>query len=297
MDLRQMEYFQMVSKLNNITKAAESLGVTQPSITVALKKLEDELGVTLINRNQRKITLTSEGEVFLKRVEKIFNEVDDAKKEMKDFQELDKGIINLGIPMMTGSYLFPDIFSGFKHFYPHIDFSIVEDGSIELSDLLEEGSLDLAIILLNDIPDTLETIIIQENELVACLPFNHPLADREKVSIDDLKNEKLILFRENTLHRKKILDLFREKNYEPNIILSSSQIETIHSLVINEMGATFLLDFVAKTFSDMVAVPLEHSFNVKIVLAWKKSKYISLASQAFINFIKENYSMDNREDK
>lgn len=225
MDLRQLEYFQMVNKLNSITKAAEQLGVTQPSITVAMQKLEEELGVTLINRNQKKVFLTNEGKVFLKRVEKVLNELDDAKKEMIDFQGLDKGVITLGIPMMTGSYIFPDIFSNFKKRFPNIDFVIVEDGSIEIIQSLENGDIDLGLILLDgnlDTPNTLNAITIQENSLVVCLPLNHPLAHRDKISVEDLKNEKLILFRENTLHRKKILDLFKEKDYEPNIILSSS---------------------------------------------------------------------------
>ncbi len=288
MDLRQLEYFRMVSELNNITKAAEKLGVTQPSITVAIKKLEDELGIILFNRNQKKNSLTSEGKVFLKRVENILNEIDDAKKEMSDLQGLDKGLISLGIPMMVGSYLFPNIFSCFKKEFPNIDFSIVEDGSREIVNLLEHGNLDLGIVLLNDIPESLDTITIQENELVACLPLHHPLANKSKITIEDLKNEKLILFGENTFHRKVIVDLFKEKNYEPNIIISSSQIRTIHSLILNEMGITFLLDFIAKKLPDIVIIPLEHSINIKIALAWNKTKYTSLASKAFINYIKED---------
>lgn len=288
MDLRQLEYFQMVSKHKSITRAAQELKLSQPTITIALQKLEEELGVTLIDRRQKKINLTDEGRVLLDKIDRVFNVLDDAKREIDDFKGLNKGTIRLGIPMMTGSYIFPEIFSAFRKLYPKIDFTIIEDGSIEVSQLLEEEKLDLGLILYRQAPQNLETLLVQENELVVCLTPDHPLASKEKLSVEDLKDERFILFKENTLHRKTILDIFAEKNYQPNIILSSSQIETIHSLVANGMGVTFLLDFIAHKFSDIKSVPLEDPIKIKIGLAWKKTKYISFAAQALINYIEES---------
>lgn len=286
-ELRQLEYFQMVSKYKNITKAAQELKVSQPTITIALQKLEEELEVTLIDRRQKKISLTAEGQVLLEKIEKVFSVLDDAKREMEDYKGLDKGTIRLGIPMMTGSYVFPQIFSGFRKLYPKIDFVIVEDGSLEVNQLLEDEKLDLGLILYTQEPQNLETLLVQNNELVACLPPEHPLAKKDRVSVKDLKDERFILFKENTLHRKVILDIFTEKGYKPNIILSSSQIETIHSLVANGMGITFLLDFIAHKFPDIHPLPLENPIKVEIALAWKKNKYLPFAAQALINYIKD----------
>ena len=119
MELRQLEYFQMASRLRNITRAAQRLRVSQPNITVAIKKLESELGVQLFDRSQKQLTLTPEGTVFLKRIEIALRNIEDAILEVNDYKQLQKGTIKIGIPPMMGAYLFPKVFSGFRHIHPH----------------------------------------------------------------------------------------------------------------------------------------------------------------------------------
>ena len=132
MELRQLEYFQMVSQLNNITRAAERLHVSQPSITKSIKKLESELGVQLFDRNQKKLVLTAEVSVFLSRIDRALSTIDDAILEINDYKQLQKGAIKIGIPPMIGSYLFPKIFSQFQQLYPNLEISILEEGSLAI---------------------------------------------------------------------------------------------------------------------------------------------------------------------
>ena len=129
MELRQLEYFQMASRLKNITRAAQRLRVSQPNITVAIKKLESELGVQLFDRSQKQLTLTPEGKVFLKRIELALRNIDDAILEVNDYKQLQKGMIKIGIPPMMGAYLFPKVFSGFRHLHPNLDVFLYEEGS------------------------------------------------------------------------------------------------------------------------------------------------------------------------
>ena len=130
MELRQLEYFQMASRLKNITRAAQRLRVSQPNITVAIKKLEAELGVQLFDRSQKQLTLTPEGAVFLKRIELALRNIEDAVLEVNDYKQLQKGTIKIGIPPMMGAYLFPKVFSGFRHIHPHLDVLLYEEGSL-----------------------------------------------------------------------------------------------------------------------------------------------------------------------
>lgn len=290
MDLRQLEYFQMVSRLNNITRAAERLHVAQPSVTVAIKKLEDELGIMLFDRSQKKITLTTEGKVFLKRVEAILANIDDAVIEMHDYHGLAKGLIKLGVPPMIGSFIFPEIFAGFRKVYPNIDFTITEEGSLAVRELLEQGDLDVGIIILREESKFLDTVIIQENQIVACLPLNHPLASSSKISFDDLRHEKFIMLKEDTFHRRAIIEACEKSGYYPEIAISSSQTETIRALVANGLGISFLLDSIAVRKKDLVGIPLENPIKINIALAWKKDKYLSVATQTFIDFIKNNFA-------
>ena len=94
MELRQLEYFQMASKLQNITRAAERLNVSQPNITVAIKKLEAELGIQLFDRSQKQLVLTPEGRVFLNRIELALRNIQDAILEVNDYKSLQRGTIN-----------------------------------------------------------------------------------------------------------------------------------------------------------------------------------------------------------
>ena len=119
MELRQLEYFQMASRLRNITRAAERLRVSQPNITVAIKKLEAELGIQLFDRSQKQLALTPEGAVFLNRVELALRNIQDAVLEVNDYKQLQKGTIKIGVPPMMGAYLFPRIFSSFQRRYSH----------------------------------------------------------------------------------------------------------------------------------------------------------------------------------
>ncbi|MFZ5754419.1 MAG: LysR family transcriptional regulator [Bacillota bacterium] len=286
MELRQLEYFQMVSRLNNITRAAERLHVTQPSITIAIQKLEDELGVTLFDRSQKQITLTAEGQVFLQRVENILRSIQDAMLEMNDYRDLQKGSIKIGIPPMIGSFLFPEIFANFKTLYPHLELCIIEEGSIAIRKLLEKGELDLGIVIISHPSPLLETLPITKGEILLCLPPNHPLVHCSSVPFFQLRGESFILLKEDTYHRQIIMEECSKNKFTPNIILSSSQIETIRGLVAKGVGISFLLDVIARKSADVISLPLSEPLFIEIGLAWKKDKYLSKASQVFIEFVK-----------
>ena len=147
MELRQLEYFQMASRLRNITRAAQRLRVSQPNITVAIKKLESELDVQLFDRSQKQLTLTPEGAVFLRRIEVAMRNIEDAILEVNDYKQLQKGTIKIGIPPMMGAYLFPKVFSGFRQLHPHLDVLLYEEGSLSIREKLESDALDFGIII------------------------------------------------------------------------------------------------------------------------------------------------------
>lgn len=285
MDLRQMEYFQMVCRLNNLTRAAERLHVAQPAISVAMQKLEEELGVQLFSRSQKQFTLTTEGQVFLARVEDILSRTQDAILEMHEYRELRKGTIKLGVPPMIGSYLFPHIFAGFKQVYPSLDLSVIEEGSLAIRGMLERDELDLGIVITCHMSPLLQSELITGGEILVCLSPFHPLAGVEKVDFAQLRQEPFILLKEDTYHRQVILQQCKRHNFEPNIILASSQIDTIRGLVARGVGISFLFDVVARKDPQIQCVPLSEPLCIEIGLAWKKDRYFSKASQAFLDYM------------
>lgn len=288
MELRQLEYFQTVCHLKKITLAAEYLHVSQPSITVAIKKLEEELDVILFNRDQRQMTLTVEGSIFLQRTESVLLNLQNAIQEIRNSKNIPKGKIKIGVPPMIGAHLFPPIFTNFKRQFPLIDLFIVEHGSITIKQQLEAGELDLAIFETSHQSPMLDSLSIITGELLVCLPHQHPLSKLSTIDFDDLRDEEFILFSEGTYHRQIILNECERHHFKPHICLTTSQLETIRRLVSKGAGISFLFDFLVSESTDMVVRPLSHPIHLNYGLGWNKEKYLSTAAQTFIEFFRNS---------
>ena len=270
MELRQLEYFQMASRLRNITRAAQRLRVSQPNITVAIKKLEAELGIQLFDRSQKQLTLTPEGTVFLQRIEVALRNIEDAILEVNDYKQLQKGTIKIGIPPMMGAYLFPKVFSGFRKIHPK----------------LESDALDFGIIIIPESTPNLNVLRMSRNQLMVCVAQKSKLAKKSKITARDIAASDLIMMKEGAYLREVVQNKLTALKITPRTVLESSQIVTIKGLVAHEVGIAFLLDFICKNSSDIKAIPFCAPIFVDIGLAWKRERYVSKAAQAFIDFCK-----------
>ena len=295
MELRQLEYFQMASRLKNITRAAERLRVSQPNITVAIKKLEAELGIQLFDRSQKQLSLTPEGAVFLNRIELALRNIQDAVLEVNDYKQLQKGTIKIGIPSMIGSYLFPKIFSSFQRKYSHLDVYLYEEGSMKIREQLERDELDFGIVIISDASPSLQLLPMSTNQIVACVPESHPLAEKNSLCIQDMADTDLIMLKEGSFLRHLVLQKLKAASITPNIVLESNQIETIKGLVSSGVGIAYLLDFIVEGTPGIKALPMSEPIFVDVGLAWKKDRYISKAAQSFIDFCKNTLKKRNAE--
>ncbi len=288
MELRQLEYFQMASHLHNITRAAERLRVSQPNITVAIKKLEAELGIQLFDRSQKQLLLTPEGKIFLTRIELALRNIQDAVLEVNDYKQLQKGTIKIGIPPMMGAYLFPKIFSSFQKHYPHLDIFLQEEGSVSIREQLERDELDFGIIIISGASSNLQLLPMSKSQLLCCVPANSPLAQKESLTPQEIAKTNILMMKEGSFLRELTMAKMKEAGVTPNIVLESNQIVTLRGLVSSGVGIAFMLDMVAKDSPTLKAIPLSEPIYVDIGLAWKKDRYISKAAQAFIDFCKNN---------
>ena len=253
MELRQLEYFQMASRLKNITRAAQRLRVSQPNITVAIKKLEAELGVQLFDRSQKQLTLTPEGKVFLKRIELALRNIEDAVLEVNDYKHLQKGTIKIGIPPMMGAYLFPKVFSGFRHLHPNLDVLLYEEGSLTIREKLESDELDFGIIIVPESTPNLNVLKMSRNQLMVCVSKNSPLADKDEITPADIADADLIMLKEGAYSREVVQSKLSALKISPRTVLESSQIVTIKGLVAHQVGIAFLLDFICNVLPKFLA--------------------------------------------
>ena len=287
MELRQLEYFQTASHLRNITRAARQLKVSQPNITVAIKKLEAELGILLFDRSQKQLTLTPEGAVFLKRIEVALRTIDDAILEVNDYKQLQKGTIKIGIPPMMGAYLFPKVFSGFRHLHPNLDVLLYEEGSLSIREKLERDELDFGIIIIPASTKNLNVLRMSRSQLMVCVAQDSELASKSEITPADIATSDLIMMKAGSYLREIVQSKLNELKISPRTVLESGQIVTIKGLVAHKVGIAFLLDFICENSANVEAIPFSDPIFVDIGLAWKKDRYVSNAAQAFINFCEQ----------
>lgn len=293
MDIRQLEYFREVANLKSITKSAQKLYVSQPTITVALQKLEQELDIALFDRNKKQFTLTKEGTLFLEHVSDILKKLQGAVQEIQEHKNLQKGYLRIGIPPLVGASLFPSIITNFAKTYSLLNLDIVEDGSKNIKEYLKRDGLDIGIINLMKLSDDFLFISLSSQELLVCLHHTHRLSECTEIDIKQLAMEDLILFNETNYNRHLIMQEFLSQDIIPHIILSTNQIATMHSLVAKNLGVCFLTREVIPQSEMIVVRSLKNKLFLEFGIVWQKKKVLSFAAKAFIDFIKTNYSQIN----
>lgn len=287
MDFKQLRYFQEIVRLGSFTRAAESLHVAQPAISVAIRKLEAELELQLFQRHDRKVTLTAEGERLAEHAQRILQLVDDARLEMQELKGLTKGEVRVGIPGMMGSYYFPPILMAFRHRYPHISLQVIEGGTWQLQQMLENAELDLAVIVSEFLPEVLEAKTLHSEEMRVVVGLDHPFARQSSVSFEEFFKEELVLFRNGYFHRKVVDRLAADIGISPLIGFETNLIPLIKSIIKQGFGISTLLAMAVKHDQDLVNLPFKEPVWLELCIAWRRDGYLSRANQAFVDFLVE----------
>lgn len=291
MELKQLECFLMVSKLKSFTLAAEQLYISQPGVTTAIKRLEEELGIQLFIRNKKNAILTAEGRVFFNHIEIIMNDVSKAITKVTELKNLNSGTITIGLSPVTGVSVLSFLLAKFRNLYPSLNLVFVEEGSTTIQKQLEEDKIDLGLIIANENLDILETIELGQQELVACLPSYHMLKGKETLPLVSLQNESLISFKEDCPIHNIILNEFKKAEITPYISFESNAIQTIKRLIVCGAGIAILPTEAIENDNNFVGIPLKPALTVSICLAHKKNKHLSHAAQTLCDFIKTSYAL------
>ena len=288
MKLTQLEYFCVAARYHNITKAAKELFVTQPSISNAIKSLEEEFGVNLFFRNNNKLTLTPEGEIFYKSAEELLSHADSVESK---FHELRKKVtpIRIGIPPMLGTIYLPELYLSLKENFPNVDFRLFEFGSIKACNLVLEEKLDIAIVNAEQPSiDKCNSRIIDTEDLLFCVAPDHPLAGQKTLLLTMIADEPLILFNTDSVQVMTLTRQFKAVGVNPHIILNTSQITTLINMVKSGHMGTFLYRSIVEKHPDIVGIPVMPSIEQRIGVIWKKGKYQNATTEKVIKFI-ENF--------
>jgi DNA-binding transcriptional LysR family regulator len=287
MDVRQLRYFLEVARFNNFTKAAEALRIAQPAISMSVKKLEEELDLVLLNRQDRKVSLTAEGEIFLPHARRILDDLKAAELEMGELKGLTKGEVRIGIPPMISAYFFPDIIRDFIRIYPQLHLSVYGEGAGRIQRMIAQGELDMGVVAGERFPETLEVRQFLTEEIVVCVPLGHKFAGRKSVTFAEFTSEPLVFYKEGYYIREYLQDALREIGTTPNVVFETNLFSLVKSLVRNGTGISTFLKMVVAADTDLVAVSFDPPLYLDLLIAWKKHHYLSRANRAFVDFLLE----------
>ena len=287
MEFRQLEYFCTISELENFTRTAEVLHVSQPSVTKAIKALEAELGVRLIDRSQKRATLTEAGKVFLLHAQRIMQDADSARRDMLRFKQDRHETLRFGLPPMVEAYLFPDFFSKFRRAFPDVTLDVQEFAdSDEVKGRADIGELDFGIVL-GCCEDSDHELLIMEDDMSVCLHPSHPLAKAKAIAFEELAGEKFIMQQPRTYQYREVYARCGEAGFVPEVLLCTSQLKTIKQLVANKEGISILPNFVTSMEKIFVRRPLSPAMGVMVSLYWGL-RSLSVVDNRFIDFMREH---------
>ena len=283
MELRVLQYFLAVAREQNISAAAQSLHLTQPTLSRQLKELEEELGKQLMIRGSRKITLTEEGMLLRKRAEEILELVDRTEKEVSQSDENISGDVFIGTGETDGVRQIARAAKQLQRSCPEIQFHIVSGDAVDVCDRLDKGLLDFGV-LLGDIDKVKYRYLklSMKDTWGVLMRRDSPLAGQETVSPRDLWDKPLILSRQ--MDNKS--GLYRWLRKEPSELHTVATYNLIYnaSLMVDEgMGYAFTLDKLVNTNgSDLCFRPLQPRLELGMYLVWKQAKIFTRAAELFL---------------
>lgn len=240
MDLRHLSYFREVALREHVSEAARGLNVSQPTITRQLQDLQRELGVKLFTPAGRRIKLTAAGQALLRHAEIILRQVELARHELEGFSEEIGGRVSIGAPPSVGERLLPTALHEFHDSYSRVELRVSEGSTSTLMRLLATGELDLAVVSLPIAQPGIEVEPLFDEELVVVVAETHPLAVQEGVRIEELREERFLLYSPGGFVRDATLSACRAGGFTPRVALDSGSMELLLRLAEAGLGVAIV---------------------------------------------------------
>lgn len=287
MDIRQLKVFIAVADTGSFTSAAQQLHIAQSAISVSVRKLEQSLGVQLFDRTERRSTVTAEGQVLLSRARQLIAQFEQTRLEMSDLGGLQRGNVRLGTSAMVGSYFLPSLIAEFRSRYPAIDFEVSGEGTRAAQTRLLSGDIDMAVVNLRELPAQLASCQLITQNLVACVAPSHPLAGRQGVSLAELLSHPLVIYGRGYFLRDWLEVEAQLRGIALHIALETNLLRLMTESVAAGQGVALTLEMMASAEPALIGVPIVEAKPLELGIAWRKDRYLSLANQAFVDFLIE----------
>ena len=286
MEIRKLKYFLTVANEGNITRASEILFISQPALSRQIQQLEEELGVQLVIRGKREITLTEVGMLLKIRAQEILSLIDKAEKECQAFNSKIDGQIFVGIPESSSGKKFIELLNAFGKLYPEVTYDIYTGTGDDIQDRLEKGLLDIGVFMSSTSITQYHYIELSERELWGVLlPETSQLAQQKSVQPEDLLNVPLLMSKRYKSSQE-LSDWFTVDIDELNIIATFNLTTNAIIMVQNGMGYATVVDgsFLGESEHTVCFRPFSPPIYSKSVLVWKKKQVLNPTVSKFIEY-------------
>jgi LysR family transcriptional activator of glutamate synthase operon len=292
MELHQLRYLVLLAEELNFTQAAKRANVAQPGLSRQIRKLEDELGVPLVDRTSRRVALTPAGEDLVERARRVLEEVEQARAVARDSAGLLRGRVAIGTTQTPGPIDIAQLLEGFHRRHPGVELSLREDLSVMLADRLRSDELDLAFVTAIDVRSRrrLEFHPIAHEALVLVAPSDHPLAARESVHVRDLRSERMVAFPHGATIRATFERAAATAGFAPHVAFESNDVTRTQALVERGLGLAILpASDTTRMPSSLVTVALTPGGTLthEVFVAWRAERRLSPAASAFRTLARE----------
>ena len=283
MELHQLRYFVAVAKEGSMTAAASSLFLAQPTLSIQIRKLEQEVGAKLFERLARRVVLTAAGKAFLEHAERALTELEWGRERVADVVQLRHGRVAVGVLPSVAAHLLPSVLSAFRAEHPGVTVNLVEhDVSREFEQLVQSGELHMAV---TRMPVTLAGLgsrtLIRE-PIVVLVPPDHRLAGRREIALRELADEGFVCMRSGYGLRELADQLCAEAGFTPRVVIETGQLSIVHGMVRSGVGVALL--------PRLAAVGAEHTVPVsdpvarrELGVVWRPTALESPPVAAFLD--------------
>lgn len=291
MDISHLRYVVKLAEIENFSKAAEKLFITQPALSQHICSLEEEMGVKLFERTTRKVTLTEAGQKFVDQAQKVLYDVDELTRTMEQYRREARSILSVGLLGTLSHLNIPECINSFRQQYPDIQVELQIGWSAELIGRLKAQELDVAItnIFIRDgeRPDpALNIKPFLEDTIVVAASCLSPISSRHSVTVEDLQDLPMIGLDNKTTIRMQMNDILRHASTPPAILHTCPDMDSLMGMVETNVGITLLSSSVAQSYlrQGIVSIPLNPTRHTQTAMVTLRKRTPTKALRIFEDY-------------
>lgn len=286
MNLVQLKYFQTVCTVGSVSEASKVLHISQPSLSAAIKALEEEYGVLLFKRQHKGMALTLEGEELFKLSVGLTGHAEEVSRIMNDVCGRKK-ILRLGVPPMIGSIMLPKIYAEYLKDFPDVQIDITEAGRSELMKHLLNGRVD-GVLLPHNAPfeNNLSAVKVCDFEIVCCSSSKRKISSLREVSPKDLSEEPIVLFKDSFFQTEQIKRWFLSAGIEPKILMQTDQLSTLKNLITSGVATGFMFGKLISSKDGLKQMKMKGFESVSVSFLSERASKNTHTMKTFIEYIK-----------